>query len=489
MRAGAAALDQRRRARVTRPVAAAVVERRDRAGQRGQPVAARPAPAGALAGQVGDEPLGPGDRAVLDGQHQPGAQRAAGLAQPRHRRSTARRAARAGRPGAVEAAEQHRRVTVGQDAPPAASRTRPRGPPPGSPGSRTVSRVVPGSSSVPSPSGRTGVQEVTHVRPGLGVREQGGPATGAPRPPRASRRSPGGWAGRPSARARPAPARRRTAATPRAAPAGPAGRARSAIAASIAATGERPVAGQDDVDLPGTERPRGGDRAVQDEVRTCASQRAVLAAGRLALAEVDHDDRAARLRRCRRAAWWRTGTPPRRGRAARRRRRTSARSSEARARPARRTPCGGRRATGPSADAGEQGRTLVGPPGPRRPRPATVLIDASPRARRALSPDQPDHARRRRPARREAADRRALPARRAAGRCRCRARAPTATAQATYASRCSSRQVRCRIRARSSEVTTTSTSRSRASVPSPSQSGRYVAPTQGTTACHQRMST
>ena len=58
--------------------------------------------------------------------------------------------------------------------------------------------------------------------------------------------------------------------------------------------GQRPVAGEDDVHLARAEGARRGDRAVQHEVRTCACQRTVLAARRLALAEVDHDDRPPR---------------------------------------------------------------------------------------------------------------------------------------------------------------------------------------------------
>ena len=77
--------------------------------------------------------------------------------------------------------------------------------------------------------------------------------------------------------------------------------------------GRGPLAGEDDVHLPGAERPRGGDHPVQDEVRAGQGERGVLAAGRLALAHVDHQHRARALLRAPRRAWWRTGSPHRRG--------------------------------------------------------------------------------------------------------------------------------------------------------------------------------
>ncbi len=177
-------LDQRRRAAPPGPgPPRPSTSRGDGARQRGQPVEARPAAPRALAGQVVDD---------LARSASPGTSPAGGSA--RHRRRAARRrAARSTetralgrglprRPGAVEAADQHgppahsaaaRRAT---GSPYAASRR------PGLAGPCvTVSRVVPGSSAVPSartPHAAQGEQPT--LRPGLGVGQQRGSAAVTP---------------------------------------------------------------------------------------------------------------------------------------------------------------------------------------------------------------------------------------------------------------------------------------------------------------------
>ena len=236
--ARAAALDQAGQLGRPAPVATVPVATASSArGQRGQPVEARPAPAGALAGQVVDDPRGQLDRAVALGraEHHPGAERRAERrasrsprparwpASPRSPTSRGtRRPARAGR-----AARRAGGPAAGS--PYAASRTT------GSdPGRLSVSSVAPGSSRVPTAAySRSPAQhQQADPGPGLGVAEQGRPALVPGDRLRLPSGSPAGWGGRTAARPPPSPGRPRTAGRRRACAPAPGRRARRARSAS-----------------------------------------------------------------------------------------------------------------------------------------------------------------------------------------------------------------------------------------------------------------
>ena len=334
--------------------------------------------------------------------------------------------------------------------------------------------------------------------------QQRRPAAVARRRPRAATPSPAGWADRTAARPRPAPGRRRTAARRRATCTGSrSARSASAARIAVAAAGRSP--GSTTCTSRAREGARGGHRAVEDQVRAGQREGGVLAAGRLALAQVD-DERPAAGRGAAARAWSRTGTPRRRARAgAIRRPARAARRGEprqvavlravggqrravARSRRAARVRAG--RSPGRGTGTGDGGRAWViaAPSGAGRggrhgtPTVAVGSAAVEPVEQRSAEPPAP-----RRPARRRRSDGTShQPPRRSV---------PMPTPCASDSAHSGQAQlvqqppgpVPQPVPQQAGHDDHDAAGRA-ASAPRPSQSGSYVAP-NGTNACHQRMST